>query len=87
MLNKFRNKINLIDNALLNLIALRMEMACEIGIYKKSRKIKIILKRRISKMLLNYKDRARKLNLNEKDVEKIFEILIRMSISKQKGFN
>lgn len=87
MLKQLRKKIDLIDKTILDLIALRMEIAAVIGHFKRSRKLKTVSREREIKLLSIYKNKADSLNLDKENIGKIFKLLIKMSVNTQKNLN
>ncbi len=83
-LEKFRAQIDIIDQAILELIGKRHSISNSIGEVKKGLKLKILNQAREKELLDNIKSKARRLNLNEKHIEEVWLNIIKESRKVQK---
>lgn len=78
-----REKIANVDNAILKLIAKRMELSCQIGQYKLKNQLPIKDSSIEQQVLTNAKIKAKRYGIKCEMVEMIFRTLINHSIEKQ----
>jgi chorismate mutase len=83
-LNIKRKQIDEIDKKLLELLAKRFKINQKIGFYKKANKLKIKDKKREREILKRVALLAKKLNLNQNLIKKIFKEIIKESCQLQK---
>jgi chorismate mutase len=72
-LEDLRKEIDLLDDALIQVIAKRMEIVLEIGKIKKEMNIEPLDEQRWQKVSTRIKDTAKKYNLSEDLVKKVYE--------------
>jgi chorismate mutase len=83
-IEKFRAQIDIIDQTILELIGKRYAISGRIGIVKKDLKLSVMNKEREKELLANIKLKARKLNLDEKLIEDVWQRIIKESRKVQK---
>lgn len=81
MLDKWRQEIDKIDWELIKLIAQRMQVVREIGIYKKANWIEIIQQWRWQEILKSRKKLAKELWLKEEFIEDIWNRIHKYAIN------
>jgi chorismate mutase len=86
-LNDLREKIDILDEELLEIIEKRMELSRKVGEYKKSRKIPLFQKSRWDELLIRRIHAGIRKGLNEHFIRQIFDTIHSESISKQKMRN
>lgn len=79
-----REKIDQIDRELLDLIRRRMDVADEVGTYKREHHLPVLDEQREQKLLSDRRQRASALGLPD-DVEELFGVLLKMSRDRQKA--
>lgn len=82
-LQEFRRKINLLDEELLDILANRMHIAEEIGMYKKANKIAILQSHRWDEILHQNADLAKQKGLSKEFIIKILSAIHVESIEQQ----
>lgn len=80
----FRAQIDIIDQAILELIGKRHDIATRIGYVKRNMKLKIFNPAREKELLGRIKSSARDLNIDERHAEELWQNLIRESRRIQK---
>jgi len=83
LLEKFRNKIDSIDQQMIELLAQRMNIVEEIGKYKKTNNVSIFQLRRWEKILESRVECGRKLGLEEEYVKSLLQLVHKESIQRQ----
>ena len=83
LLEQLRNKIDSIDNQLLELLSQRMKIVEEIGKYKSENNVTILQLRRWSSLINERLELSKKLNLSETFINKILTLVHEESIKKQ----
>lgn len=73
---ELRKEIDRIDTQLLSLIKQRLEVAKEVGLYKKAHNLPIIDKAREKEVLEDKRKKALEANVNPELMQKIFRLLI-----------
>lgn len=84
-IEKFRAQIDIIDQTILELIGKRYAISGRIGTVKRDLKLSILNKEREKELLTNIKSKARKLNLDEKLIEDVWQRIIKESRKVQKN--
>jgi len=84
LLKKYREEIDEIDKTILQLLAKRFFVAEKIRKYKRKFQLKIKDKDREKEMFEKRKNLAKKLNLPSNFIEKIFKLIIKETIKKEK---
>jgi len=82
-MDELRARIDLIDNDLLDLLARRMEVSDEIGMYKKQNNITILQPGRWDKILQKVFDKGGDKGLDNEFLEKVFKAIHQASIDRQ----
>ena len=80
----YRDKIDLVDREIVNLLTERFEIARDIAELKKNIDIDVFDKKREEEIFAKLKDWAKELNLDEDFLRKIFELIIKESRKIQK---
>jgi chorismate mutase len=83
LLEQLRNKIDSIDNQMLELLSQRMKIVEEIGKYKSENNVTILQLRRWSNLINDRLELCKKLNLSESFINKILTLVHEESIKKQ----
>ena len=83
-LEDIRDKIDELDNNIINLLSARMEMARTIGLNKKNKGVTILQNDRWSEIVQNRTKQGMKKQLTEEFMMKLFEIIHQESIHHQK---
>jgi chorismate mutase len=83
-IEELRNRIKGIDEEILKLLAKRMEVVEEVFLVKKMEGRRIHDEEQERKVLSRAKGYAKMKNLPEDDVEKIFKLILKMSLKRQK---
>lgn len=78
-LENIRKDIDKIDKQILILLKKRHTLSRKIGLLKKRTSIPITDKNRENSILKTYKKRGKKLGLKEKDITRIFKIILNSS--------
>lgn len=74
-LQDLRNSIDLLDGAIINILAERMRLVTKVGQYKKQQNIPALDKSRWKKVLSNKMDTAKKLGLDQSLVKDIYNLI------------
>lgn len=74
-LQDLRNSINLLDSAIINILAERMRIVTKVGKYKKQQNIPALDKARWQEVLSNKMDTAKKLGLDQSLVKDIYNLI------------
>jgi chorismate mutase len=82
-LKQLREKIDILDDELLQLLSKRMDIAHEIGAYKKNNHITIVQMDRFSEILQKGLEKAQALNLSENFIRSYFDVIHMESIEHQ----
>lgn len=82
-LHTLRQEIDKLDESLLDSLSKRMQLAEQIGVYKKSNNITIVQMERFNDILLKGLERAQKLGLSEHFIRSYFDVLHMESIEHQ----
>lgn len=82
-LEKLRKQINLIDEELISMLSSRMNVARDIGNYKKEHNITILQSARWQKILDKYKKKAKSNNLSEEFITRFIKAVHDESINQQ----
>jgi len=82
-LNRQRDRIDIIDENILDLVAERMSVVDELGIFKKEHNIAILQQSRWKQIQSLVKEGAKNRKLDEKFVEELFRIIHQASIDRQ----
>lgn len=82
-LDDWRNRIDLLDEILLETIAKRMDISRQIGEYKSRRGIAILQPQRYHDMMIGRQRQAAALGLSHEFVEQLFDLIHRESCNKQ----
>jgi len=83
-LSNYRKEFDKIDLQILYLLGKRMKLSKKIGKYKKQNGFSVFDSKREKKVYSNLKKYAKKKNLDEKFVEKLFKLIIMQSKKKQR---
>lgn len=83
MIEELREKIDNLDNMVLETLANRMKIIEDIGQYKKQNNITILQPDRWEKILNRVTAEAKQLGLNRELVEKVFKAIHQASIDRQ----
>lgn len=83
-LNAFRQKIDLLDKKILNLLAKRTLVSRKIGHYKKRNNVKPLDEERWQKVLEKNLESAKSLNLDLIFIKQIFSLIHKYSLKIQK---
>ena len=75
-LRNIRKNIDKIDKQILILLKKRLTLSRVIGLLKKRKNIPIVDKNREMNILETYRNRGKKLGLKEKDITRIFKIIL-----------
>lgn len=86
-LNDLRKKIDLVDKQLLNTLSKRVELVWEIGKLKKDLNLKPLDKKRWEEVLETRLALAKKLNLSEEFVEKLYNLIHEYSLEIERDKN
>ena len=86
-LQALRNKIDNIDNELLNLLAKRKQTVQKIGRIKHANNLPILNKKRQSEMMHSMVSKAQFLRLSPTFIRKLYDIIREYSIELQKSLN
>ena len=78
-----RARIDVIDNDLLDLLASRMKVSDEIGVYKKQNNITILQPGRWDEILVKVFEKGELKGLDNEFLEKIFKAIHQASIDRQ----
>ncbi|MBE9469430.1 MAG: bifunctional 3-deoxy-7-phosphoheptulonate synthase/chorismate mutase type II [Bacteroidetes bacterium] len=82
-IEKYRDQIDSIDTQLIELLAQRMEIVKQIGVYKKNNDVTILQLSRWEKIINSRINFGLKLGLSEKLIKKIMQLIHKESIQKQ----
>jgi chorismate mutase len=82
-MESLRERIDVLDNRMLEIMARRMEVVQTIGQYKKDNRVTILQMQRWQNMLKNRIETGIKLGLNRKFLNKLMELIHNESIQKQ----
>ena len=82
-MEELREKIDTLDNTIMEALTNRMKIIEEIGMYKKQNNITILQPDRWEKILTRVLEEARKNNLSEELVERVFKAIHQASIDRQ----
>ena len=82
-MEELREKIDTLDNTIMEALTNRMKIIEEIGMYKKQNNITILQPDRWEKILTRVLEEARKNNLSEELVERVFKAIPQASIDRQ----
>lgn len=74
-LKDFRKSIDLIDNAIVNLLAERVRVVCRIGAYKKTRSVPQLDEKRWQEVLKSKIVKAKKLGVNPNLIKEIYKTI------------
>ncbi len=83
IIEELREKIDTLDNTIMEVLSNRMKIIEEIGTYKKQNNITILQPDRWEKILTRVLEEARKNNLSEELVERVFKAIHQASIDRQ----
>jgi len=83
IIEELREKIDTLDNTIMEVLTNRMKIIEEIGMYKKQNNITILQPDRWEKILTRVLEEARKNNLSEELVERVFKAIHQASIDRQ----
>lgn len=83
IIEELREKIDTLDNTIMEALTNRMKIIEEIGMYKKQNNITILQPDRWEKILTRVLEEARKNNLSEELVERVFKAIHQASIDRQ----
>ena len=83
IIEELREKIDTLDNTIMEVLTNRMKIIEEIGTYKKQNNITILQPDRWEKILTRVLEEARKNNLSEELVERVFKAIHQASIDRQ----
>ncbi len=83
IMEELREKIDTLDNTIMEALTNRMKIIDEIGMYKKQNNITILQPDRWEKILTRVLEEARKNNLSEELVERVFKAIHQASIDRQ----
>ena len=83
IMEELREKIDTLDNTIMEVLTNRMKIIEEIGMYKKQNNITILQPDRWEKILTRVLEEARKNNLSEELVERVFKAIHQASIDRQ----
>ncbi|MBS7156241.1 MAG: bifunctional 3-deoxy-7-phosphoheptulonate synthase/chorismate mutase type II [Sanguibacteroides justesenii] len=83
IMEELREKIDTLDNTIMEALTNRMKIIEEIGMYKKQNNITILQPDRWEKILTRVLEEARKNNLSEELVERVFKAIHQASIDRQ----
>jgi chorismate mutase len=83
-LKRFRKQIDDLDMELLYLIKKRMRIVKKVGLYKKTKKLPVLDKKRWKKVLETRLLKARKSNLNLSFTKKLFELIHNQALKIEK---
>ena len=75
-LKQLRDAIDKADNSLVLLLAMRMELVKEIGIYKRERKMAVRDEKRRNEVLTSRIAQGKELGLSEELIRKLFEEIL-----------
>ena len=84
ILEKYRNKIDAIDDEIVKLLRKRLNISYKIGKYKTKKNMRIYDKKREIEIFNKINQKAERNNLNERFINKIFKIIIRNSRERQR---
>ncbi len=84
-LEQIRKKINKIDHEIIHLLASRQACSFAVGKYKKKNGLKIYQPKREQEMLVKNSKLAKKFNVDQNLVTKIFRLIVKDSRNIQKG--
>ena len=79
-LEKWRKQIDKCDQELMNILAKRINIAKEIGKYKKVHGMPLFDKKRWQEVLRSKLVKARSLNISERFIEKLYKIIHKNSL-------
>ena len=82
-MEELREKIDTLDNTIMEALTNRMKIIEEIGMYKKQNNITILQPDRWEKILTRVLEEARKNNLSEELVERVFKAIHQASLDRQ----
>jgi chorismate mutase len=83
ILSMYRNRIDDLDDALIEILAQRMQLSKDIGVYKRENNISVLQKKRYEEILQRSIDKAKAKCLNTKFIKKIIETIHEESIENQ----
>lgn len=83
IIEELREKIDTLDNTIMEALTNRMKIIEDIGMYKKQNNITILQPDRWEKILTRVLEEARKNNLSEELVERVFKAIHQASIDRQ----
>jgi len=76
MINIYREEINKIDSEIIQLLSKRKKISLKIGEHKKNNGTEIFDKKREEEIAIQLKERAEKEELDEKYINRVFEVII-----------
>lgn len=76
MIDKYREEIDKIDSRIVKLLSKRKKISLKIGQHKKEKKIKPMDKQREKEIFNRLKQKAKKENLDEKYLNRVFKMII-----------
>lgn len=82
-IDELRDRIDVLDNELLDLLANRMKVSDEIGVYKKQNNITILQPGRWDKILAKVFEKGAEKGLDNEFLEKVFKAIHQASIDRQ----
>ena len=82
-LDKLRDEIDFLDEELVHILASRMNIARQIGSFKKENNITILQEKRWEQVLIKLLDKAKHLNLSQSFIEQITKAIHDESIDQQ----
>jgi chorismate mutase len=83
-LEKLREKIDSIDDEIVNLLSKRMEIVKEVGKLKKEYQIDPLDVKRLEELIADKKQRAKVLGVSQTFIERLFKVIHQHSVSTQK---
>ena len=89
-LDVFRNRIDELDENLINILSERMVVAAKIGRYKEEHNMPVLQSLRYGELVERLKEKALELNLNEEFIQALMEIIhkesVRIQMEQRKNF-
>lgn len=84
-LTVFRNKINQLDQQIIQLLGQRMEAARAIGIYKQSHQMEVLQSNRFNEVLKKAIENGKAAGLSEEFIKALYEDIHKESIQQQEA--